>query len=192
MCNSGNDPASRTTAQHVMSLGKDPIPFAKDPMSSPRMSTVEHDDEPRYVRIHHDRRYSDHTARSSRRDSRQSSSRIKHDESTDKDSYRSISDDEGRHSLTISFHQRRKALKYRGLDRLVPSDERLERLMSYRYYWLINTRPIREHQSAKGHQKTMNNIELTMHDHNFSGEYPVLVFDFLTRVVELADMTNDE
>lgn len=31
-------------------------------------------------------------------------------------------------------------------------------------------------------------IELTMRDDTFSGEYPVLVFDLLTRVVEESDM----
>lgn len=59
--------------------------------------------------------------------------------------------------------------------------------MSYGYYSLLNTRETCTHDSTTCLQKTLKNIELTIRDHKFSGENPILVFDFLTRIVEGAD-----
>lgn len=66
----------------------------------------------------------------------------------------------------------------------MPSDERFDRLLSYRYYKFKNPKPIRTQQSKTRLHKTLKKIKLRMHDHKFIGEEPVSVFDFLPRVVE--------
>ena len=157
------------------------------PAHIPRISTVDQENGTPSQNARHNHSSSRRTTRSSRRDSRRISYRIKHDDSTDTDSDHSPSDEENQQAVAISFHQRQKGPKHPGLDSLVPSDERFDRLMSYRYYRLINTEPMRTHQSTTRLHKTLKNIELTMRDHKFSGEDPVLVLDFLTRVVEEAD-----
>lgn len=58
--------------------------------------------------------------------------------------------------------------------------------MSYRYYWLLNTRPMRTQKSTTRLHKTLKNVEFTMRDHKFSAEDPVLVLEFPNRVVEEA------
>lgn len=120
--NCNNNPASKSTASSVVSFDKDPTPLVRDSVSSPRVSTVNKDDEPRPARVYHDRSSSRHTARSSRRDSRWTSSRTKHDDTTETDSDGSLSDEKDPKTLAISFHQRRKGPKYPGLGSLVPSD----------------------------------------------------------------------
>lgn len=80
-----------------------------------------------------------------------------------------------------------KRPKRPGLDSSVPSDELFDRLMSYSYYCLMKTRPIRTRQPTTLLHKTLRNIDLTVRDHKFSGGDPLLVFDFLIRVVEGVD-----
>lgn len=172
----------------MTSFGQNLALSTVDPTSSPRVSTADQDDGPRPARPHPDRFSSWRSARSSRRDLRlTSSSRIKHNDSTDTNSYVSRPDEKDTQALAISFHQRRKGYKHPDHDSLVRSDDRIDRLMSYCYYRVMNTRHIRTHQSTTPLHKSLKKIELTMRDQRFSGEDLVLVFDFLTRVVEEAD-----
>ena len=125
---------------------------------------------------------------SSTRNSRRTMSRVKHDDSTDTDSTYSTDEDERAPTFSLNIHQRKKGPKHHGLDSLVPSDERFDRLMSYRYYRLLDTTSLRTHETTSRLHKTLKNIELTMKEHKFSGEDAILVFDFLSRVVEEADV----
>lgn len=109
---------------------------------------------------------------------------MKHDDSTEANTDDSDSDaDDDVCGTGISFHRRRKGPNQPGLDRLILSEERFDKLMSYRYYLLINTKATRTHEETTSLHKTLKNIELTMRDHKFSGEGPILAFDFLTRVI---------
>lgn len=132
------------------------------PISSPRVSTVDKEGETRPPSGIHDHSTSRRSARSSRRNSRRAYSRIKNDDSTDTASDESLFGEEDRQTFTISFHQRPKGPKHPGLDSLVPSDERFDRLMSYSYYLLMDTRPMFPQRSTTSRQKTLKNIEITI------------------------------
>lgn len=58
--------------------------------------------------------------------------------------------------------------------------------MSYRYSRLANTTPNRTSTTTNVLYRTLNNLQLTMEDFKFSGEYSILIFDFLSRLVEKA------
>ena len=115
-------------------------------------------------------------------------SRVKNDDSIDTDSTYSTDEDERPTTLSIHIHQRQKGPKPKGLDSLVPSDERFDRPMSYRYYRLLDTTSLRTYETTSRLHKNLKNIELTMREQKFSGEDAILVFDFLSRVVEEADV----
>ena len=114
--------------------------------------------------------------------------RVKHDDSTDTDSTYSTDEDERAPTFSLNIHQRKKGPKQQGLDSLVPSDERFDRLMSYRYFRPLHTTSMRTHETTTRLHKTLKNIDLTMRKHKFSGEDTILGFDFLSRVVEEADL----
>lgn len=71
-----------------------------------------------------------------------------------------LSETKDSQSLTISFHHRRKGPNHPGIDSLVPSNERFDRLRSYPYYHLIDTRPIRTHQYTTNLHKTLKKSSL--------------------------------
>lgn len=120
-----------------MSLEQDPMPPATDPTFSLTISTVYQDDMPRSLRIKYDCSSSRRTARSSRGDSSRSSSCIKHDDLTEIDSDGSLSNEKEQQAPAISFDKHRKGPKHRAIDSLVPSDERFDMLMYYRYYFSV-------------------------------------------------------
>ena len=59
--------------------------------------------------------------------------------------------------------------------------------MSYRYYRLFNMTAARTQDSTTRLHRSLKNLKLTMQDHKFFGEDPILIFDFLGRTVEEAD-----
>ena len=141
-------------------------------------------------------RRSNRTVNSSPRSSRRTSNRVKHEDSTETDtSDPSDSDDPHTADVAhheheqapdfseISFHNRRKGPKHLHLDSLVPSEERFDRLLSYRYYRLHKTNSNRSNTTMNRVHKILKNLELTMRDYKFSGEDPILIFDFLSRLV---------
>ena len=87
---------------------------------------------------------------------------VKHDDSTDTDSTYSTDEDERDPMFSLNIHQRQNGPKQQGLERLVRSDERFDRLMSYRYYRLLNTTATRTHETTNPLHKTLKNIELAM------------------------------
>ena len=115
-------------------------------------------------------------------------SRVKHDDSTDTDSTYSTDEYERAPRFSLNIHQRQKGPKQQGLDSLAPSEERFDRLMSYRYYRLLDTTAMRTHETTTSLHKTFKNIELNMREHKFYGEVSILFFDFLSRVVQEAEV----
>lgn len=85
------------------------------------------------------------------------------------------------------FFHRTKGAKQTGLDALVPYEERLHRLMPDRYYRLAATTTNRTSTTTTRLHRTLKKIELTMKDFNFSREDPILIFDFLRRLVQEDD-----
>ena len=147
------------------------------------------------------------TTRSSRRSTRRTSHRVKHEDSTEtetsdsSDSEESTGDnaeqgEQGQQDQQppsfgeIAFGNRRKGPKHPNLDSLVPSEERFDRLLSYRYYRLHKTNANRSSATMTRLHKTLKNLELTMREYKFSGEDPILIFDFLSRLVEEADTNS--
>lgn len=76
-----------------------------------------------------------------------------------------------------------------------PAEAFYDRLMSYRYYRLID-----EHQQLRqtpptAVHKYLKELKLVMDSHKFSGKDPILIFDFLTRLMEETDkllMSEDQ
>ena len=60
--------------------------------------------------------------------------------------------------------------------------------MSYRYYRLTRYRGGRDSASTGELRRHIKSLELTMKDYRFSGEDPILIFDFLSRMVEECDI----
>ena len=87
----------------------------------------------------------------------------------------------------VPFNRRSKGPSHPGLASLKPSNKLYDRLMSYRYYRLIKTKHTRTHESTFRLHKLIRNLELSFKDSKFSGEDPILIFDFLSRFVEEAD-----
>lgn len=107
--------------------------------------------------------------------------------SSEDDANEYATSDEDEEPPTIPFFQREKGPKYPGLSSLHPSDPLFDRLMSYRYYRLMRTSRTRSSATTGVIRKQIKNLELILKDHKFSGEDPIMVFDFLTRFVEEAD-----
>lgn len=55
------------------------------------------------------------------------------------------------------------------------------------HYSVTDAKPIRTHPSTNSLHKTLENIDPTVRDQNFSREDPVWVLHFLTRVLQEAD-----
>ena len=56
--------------------------------------------------------------------------------------------------------------------------------MSYRYYCLTRYRGGNDSASTGELSRHLKSLELTMKDYRFSGEDPILIFDFLSRIME--------
>jgi hypothetical protein len=97
-----------------------------------------------------------------------------------------VSDDETVDPV-MPFHQRRKGPSHPGLASLQPSNKKYDRLMSYRYYRLNKTSHTRDHARTHQLHRLLKNLELSFKDSKFTGKDPVLIFDFLTRMVEECD-----
>lgn len=164
-----------------------PVPVTNTTVQPLRVSNVDRDES---VQLGHQSRSARNSRRShgsSRRDSRRTSFQVKHDDSTETETDESNDSQPNEGSFALDIHQRRKGPKQPGLNSLVPSDERFDRLMSYRFYRLLNTTATRTQDSTTRLHRTLKNLELTMKENKFTGEDPILIFDFLSRTVEEAD-----
>ena len=85
---------------------------------------------------------------------------------------------------------RPKGPKYRGLKELRPTNPVFDKLMSYRNYRLTDTTQYRtRHQTGKVWD-LIKRLEVTMKDYCFTGGDPILIFEFLNRFVDEADMLD--
>ena len=96
------------------------------------------------------------------------------------------SDDESQLAI-VPFHQRSKGPSHRRLASLQPSNKKYQRLMSYRYYRLRKTTHTRDHARTTQLHKLLKNLDLSFRESKFSGQDPILIFNFLTRMVEECD-----
>lgn len=62
--------------------------------------------------------------------------------------------------------------------------------MSYRYYLFFKTDQHRDAEATSKLSRLLKSLDLTFKEHKFSGAEPILLFDFITRTVEEADMVN--
>lgn len=63
----------------------------------------------------------------------------------------------------------------------------MDHLLLYCYYRLRLKSQDRTHSETFGLRKTLQNLELIFKDRKFSGEDPIVCFDFLTWLVEEAN-----
>ena len=98
------------------------------------------------------------------------------------------SDDDA--DANIPFFKPEKGPKHPGLTTIRPSDVLFDRLMNYRYYRLMKRSHRRDANVMLDANKRMNSLSMTLGEHKFSGQDPVLVFDFLTRFTEEADLNR--
>ena len=90
-------------------------------------------------------------------------------------------------SAIVPFHQRLKGPSNLLLASLQPSNQRYQRLMSYRYYRLRKTAHTRDHQRTSQLHKFLKNLDLSFRESKLSGRDPTFIFYFLTRMVEECD-----
>lgn len=88
----------------------------------------------------------------------------------------------------LPFFQRKNGPKRAGLSSIIPPNRLYDKLMSYRYYRLMRTDHRRNADANNNLSRLLKSLDLTFKEHKFSGSDPILVFDFLTRIVEEADM----
>ncbi len=91
----------------------------------------------------------------------------------------------------ISFFNRQKGPKHKDLKVLKPFDPAYERLMNYRFYRLLKRDRRRDASVMLDANKRTKALTLALGSKfHFSGEDPILVFSFLTRLVEEADLNG--
>ena len=125
------------------------------------------------------------TSRLTRYDSSSSSSSSE-DGRSEKDGQSTSSSDEEEDPIT--FFEREKGPRHMGLKTIKPSNSSFDRLMNYRYYRLKDGRSKRSHATSQATRHFIKSMDLTFKEHRFDGSDPILVFDFLTRFVEEADI----
>lgn len=129
--------------------------------------------------------------KSKSRKSHASNRKEEHDTSSDSQGSRKYdvvdTTDDDEIQVVVTFFEREKGPKHDGLSSLKPSNPLYDRLMSYRYYRLMRTSDRRSSRSTGMLSALLKRMGLTMKEHSFSGDDPIMVFDFLTRFVEEAD-----
>ncbi len=126
----------------------------------------------------------------SRRDTRRETAESS--DSSDSDT-RPFADDGGSSDEedNISFFNRPKGPRHRGLQTQKPFDPAFDRLMNYRYYRLQRTTRRRDASAMLDGNKRVKALTYALGaNFKFSGEDPILIFSFLTRLVEEADLNG--
>ena len=118
-----------------------------------------------------------------------SSSSEEHD---DVETLSTPSDSEGGSSVVlleqhVSSTHRAKGPKHDRMKELKPNNPLFDRLLSYRYYRLNRTTHSRSAKETGKVRDHIKRLELTMQRHRFSGEDPILVLDFLNKMVDEAN-----
>lgn len=128
-----------------------------------------------------------HSRVTSRRGTRKS--RYELDTSSDSDVEDEESNDQSseEEESVIPFFERPKGPRFRNMEVIRPSDELFKRLMNYRYYRLKSPDNSRTSTQTGNVHRLIKSMNLSMSEFKFDGTDPILVFDFLTRMVEEAD-----
>ena len=90
----------------------------------------------------------------------------------------------------IPFFKRPKGEKHPGLTVIRPSEPAFDRLLNYRFYRLFKTGSVRDANDTLDARYRAKALEVTMKEHRFSGQDPILVLSFLTRYVEECDQNR--
>ena len=88
----------------------------------------------------------------------------------------------------LPFHARPVGPPHEGLRSIKPANSLFDKLMSYRSYRLKLTTDVRTSFATSEVRTHLKNLTLTLKSHAFDGDDPILIFDFLTRFVNEADM----
>lgn len=102
--------------------------------------------------------------------------------------YTDDSDDET--TDKIAFYNREKGPRHPRLMVIRPADPIFDRLLNYRYYRLLRLDTRRDTRTMLDTSTRIKALQLTMSDSKFSGSDPILIFDFLTRLTEEADINQ--
>ena len=102
--------------------------------------------------------------------------------------YADDSDDED--MANIAFFSRPKGPRYLDLMAIRPADPLFDRLMNYRYYRLLRCDHHRDTQTMLDANTRIKSLMISLGDFKFSGQDPILIFDFLTRITEEADINQ--
>lgn len=95
-------------------------------------------------------------------------------------------------NIEIPFSYGPKGSKLPGLDYLVLCVEQYHKLLSYRYYLLANNTATPTTTSVMRIYRIVKNLEVTMNTFKFLGEDPILIYDFLSRLVREADVLEKD
>ena len=90
----------------------------------------------------------------------------------------------------IPFFSRKEGPAYPGLTTIRPSDPDFDRLMNYRFYRLIKRAHQRSADSMIVAHRRLTAMTLTLGEWKFDGRDPILIFQFLTRLTEEADLNQ--
>jgi len=88
----------------------------------------------------------------------------------------------------LSMHFRKKGPKHPGLRELKPTNPRYDKVLSYRSYRLENISSKRNTRGTATAKRAISKMELKLKEHHFSGNDPIMVIDFLTRLVREANI----
>ena len=98
---------------------------------------------------------------------------------------------ESSHDATVlPFHARPIGPPHVGLRSIKPANSLFDKLMSYRSYRLKRTIDVRSLFDTTEVRTHLKNLTLTLKSLAFDGDDPIMIFDFLTRFVNEADMLN--
>lgn len=84
----------------------------------------------------------------------------------------------------VTFFQRKKGPKHQILYRIVLSQNQFDLLMSDRFHRLHLTSGGSSQAENFCLRKPLQKLELMIEDRKFSGYDPILIFEFLTRILE--------
>ncbi len=102
--------------------------------------------------------------------------------------YREDTDDP---TAKIRFFEREKGPQYLSLRAERPSDPTFDRLMNYRYYRLLKRRATRDADAMIDGQRRLKALQRSLDSvPKFDGKDPIMVFAFLTRFTEEADLNG--
>ena len=111
---------------------------------------------------------------------------MRKEEDVDSDSDTSDDDSEDELVYGLSFWERRRGPKHNGISVIQPSNTAFGRLLDYCFYRLARHKASRSSRETGKVRALLKQMELTMKSRKFSGNDPILIFEFLHKFVEEA------